>query len=50
MIQPTWDDEAILLGAEDFKEDGLGQQILKPRPPSWTRSTPPSPTAPTCWW
>ena len=31
MIQPTWDDEAILLGAEDFKEDGLGQQILKPK-------------------
>lgn len=31
MNQPTWDDEVILLGAEDFKEDELGQQILMPK-------------------
>lgn len=27
----TWDDELILLGAEDFKEDELGQQIVEPK-------------------
>ncbi|MEY8412862.1 phage head closure protein [Lachnospiraceae bacterium 62-26] len=27
MKQMTWDDEVTLLGAEEFKEDDLGQQI-----------------------